>query len=98
MHRAHYVGGIGLDRLVVRESHYGLRGEVQNDLRLEAFHCSTDGAGISDVREGRLHAVAHAGEREEVRVRFRREGVPRDARAALLQPQAKPASLEAGMA
>ena len=96
-HGAHDVGHVGAHRVLVRQPHDRLGGEVEHDLGFAFGERLGQGLPVEDVADHRAHGIAHARDAEEVGVGRRRQRIARDARPHRPQPQGKPAALEAGM-
>ncbi len=74
-----------------------LRGKMEDDLRLRGLHDRGEDGGVAQVADDGVHARGDFGLAEKTRVCGRIERVAGKVRAEMLQPQRKPASLEAGV-
>jgi hypothetical protein len=73
VYRAHHVGGVGLDRLLVGEADQGLRGEMEDHLRLHPRDRRVDGRIIADVALFVIDQIGDACRFEQARIGRRGE-------------------------
>ena len=95
--RAHHVGCIGFDGLLVGQPHQWLCRHVDDDFRLELVHLGLHSSKVTDVGDAVLHALRYPSNVKQCRVTWWRQRDAAQVRPHGLQPQAQPTSLEAGV-
>ena len=98
MHSAHDVGGVGLDRLAVGQAHQGLRGQMEDDIRLGDEDALRQGVAVADVQDVMFQAFGKPKLVKERGLGVGRQGDTDDAGAEHEQPFAEPGAFEAGVA
>src|SRR5579859_4726384 len=98
MNGTHHIGRERLHRLPIRSAHESLRGEMEHDLGPPPCQCRSHCGPIANVADVRLDLRIQARQREQARLRRWRQRQANDACPHPMQPDAKPRSLETGMA
>ena len=94
MHRAQHVRFVSLNRCAVGFSDEGLRGEMENEIRLRGVNRLGELRRVPHVAFDVRDTFFQPGLGEKRRLRGRRQAVARDARAETQQPLAEPGAFK----
>src|SRR5882762_1635480 len=97
MNRAHNVGGVGLNGVLISTANYRLCGHVKDNIRTAISHHGRKSGEIADVRTNRSHRAGNLRLFEKVRLGRRGERVAGHVSPECVKPQGEPASFETGM-
>lgn len=98
MHRAHDVGGVGFNRVLVGIAHQGLCRHVDDDLWAVFSEDCLQFGQVTDIPDDTGHAFANISNFEQARVGRRRQCITHHVGTHGLQPERQPTALEAGVA
>ena len=95
--RAHDIGRIRLDGILVRTQNDRLRRHVKDDLRLKAVHSIDESFEVTHITEGGVDQLIDARKLKEAGLRGRLQRVTGDSCTKGVEQQTKPSALESSM-
>ena len=97
IHRAHHIGLIGVDRILVGIPHDGLCSQMQHDLRLYPVKDLFQMPQIPDISDHTVHGIRQPGNRKQGRVGRCLGRITGHLRTGQCQDPAQPGALKAGV-
>src|SRR5262249_27381670 len=97
MHRTHYIRGVGLNRFIITSAHNRLRRHMNDYIGPGTGQSVFQTSEITDIGYDRFYAGRYARLIKQIRLCWRLERVSSYVGAQCIQPQAQPATFEAGV-
>ena len=98
IHRAHHIGLIGIDRILVGIPHNRLCRQMQHDLRLHTVKYFLQMIQIPDISDFAVHRICQSGNRKQSRIRRSLHCITGHLCSRESQDPAQPGALKACMA